>query len=386
MLDDEVVVHPSEVVAYAQGDRIGVLACVSRAGVQACVSLAKRVENAEKALTSVGHAYPRWRDAAKWSQFPNCDCDQAPLVRLDWVENIFRGVYRKIKCISGSFIYIHVAEVDVINEVTPTNWYRQRYLDRTGALPSEVAVSDGTGSLYEDEIVLFPSEVIGNPDPSYIGILICASRPGRGPRLLRRHRVQNALIAAGCPDWAMPDGKALRGELSPDEEALRGEKRGRSPTPSFRTWGPCAPPFRTDDYAGAPPFRGADSADAAGLADSADAAGSADSADAAGSALLATGSIGQHFTENYPMIAGGPPPAVGPIAASPIFTEADPMIVGGAPPAEAGTEPDDASMETEVATAEADPTSIGLHLAHPPESACTEVDSQESFSDVTAWR
>ena len=105
-------------------------------------------------------------------------------------------------------------------------------------------------------------------------------------------------------------------------------------------------------------------------ADSADAAGSADSADAAGSALLATGSIGQHFTE--------------PVAASPIFTEADPMIVGGAPPVEAGTEPDDASMETEVATAEADPTPIGLHPAYPPESACTEVDSQESFSPVVS--
>ena len=131
-----------------------------------------------------------------WARFPDCENDRVPVVRCNTSKYLASGVYRRIRGTSGSYVYIHVAEVSESADITEAVAIMQRYLNSTSAPPSEVVLSGGTLSLLDDELVMYPSEVVDTESGEQLGVLLCASRADLAERVPLAQRLEKAKAAA----------------------------------------------------------------------------------------------------------------------------------------------------------------------------------------------
>ena len=158
-------------------------------------------------------------DQAKegWTLFPGCDSDRVPAVRLAVSRWLARGVYRRIKCVSGSYVFVHVAEVPEAADAEAALRIMKKYTDSNAAAPSEIMWSCGRELLFHDELAVYPSELVTTPHGAHTGVMLCASCAHLGERVKieeRLNNITNACLDAGEPTgWMLGRARSCRFEI-----------------------------------------------------------------------------------------------------------------------------------------------------------------------------
>ena len=102
-----------------------------------------------------------WVEAsALWARFPNAN-EGALWARLDASKYLAPGLYRRISSTSGSYVYVHAAEIpEFANDETLQRIYEE-YIDRTEAPLSEVGAGLSINSL--SNATKFPQRGFATP-------------------------------------------------------------------------------------------------------------------------------------------------------------------------------------------------------------------------------